>query len=326
MESKPFKTHNQQLKILRDRGLEVKSSAKRSLEQYGYYSLINGYKWNFLKRDSNGNIMRPEKFKVGSNFQEIQDLYDFDRELRSILFESILRYESTLRATIAYRFSEKYPENHSYLAMDNFGNQEHPETVLKTINELSRVIRDKVNERRRNGRSSNAIQHYVWKHKHVPLWVLVNYLTFGAINYLYINLENDLKIKIASDFQKNRKRSYGPCRSITPDVMESVNHIVNIFRNAVAHGEITFSKRLYSSNRNSNIVNVLGDTRINTNSQGGVFELLLALKLVLTKQDYKKLTKRIKKLIDDYSGKFYSVNFNEILQDMNFPDDFISLL
>ncbi|HIY92869.1 hypothetical protein [Companilactobacillus sp. HBUAS56275] len=42
--SKPFKTLNQQLIILRKRGLEVPSSAKRSLEQFGYYSIINGYK------------------------------------------------------------------------------------------------------------------------------------------------------------------------------------------------------------------------------------------------------------------------------------------
>lgn len=122
MESKPFKTHNQQLKILRDRGLEVKSSAKRSLEQYGYYSLINGYKWNFLKRDSNGNIMRPEKFKVGSNFQEIQDLYDFDssEELYDLSVEiaegkvsekqlrQYIKKNSTLNFEVMSYYNERY--------------------------------------------------------------------------------------------------------------------------------------------------------------------------------------------------------------------------
>ena len=41
---KPFKTWNQQLTILRKRGLEVPSNSKRSLEKIGYYTLINGYK------------------------------------------------------------------------------------------------------------------------------------------------------------------------------------------------------------------------------------------------------------------------------------------
>lgn len=39
---KPFKTHNQQLKILRDRGLEVPSEKKRDLENENYYNIING--------------------------------------------------------------------------------------------------------------------------------------------------------------------------------------------------------------------------------------------------------------------------------------------
>lgn len=63
--SKPFKTLDQQLKILRKRGLEVSPSAKRSLKQFGYYSIINGYKWLFLQRDSRGKVINPEKYIYG---------------------------------------------------------------------------------------------------------------------------------------------------------------------------------------------------------------------------------------------------------------------
>ncbi|GED79777.1 MULTISPECIES: hypothetical protein [Amylolactobacillus] len=72
---KPFKTHNQQMKILRMRGLEVSTANKRSLKQIGYYALINGYKWNFLQRDSTGEILKPEKYINGAKFSEIRDLY-----------------------------------------------------------------------------------------------------------------------------------------------------------------------------------------------------------------------------------------------------------
>lgn len=118
--SKPFKTLNQQLKILRERGLIVKTNAKRSLEQNGYYAIINGYKWSFLQRDSRGKTISPEQFVTGATFDEVQSLYDFDRDLRSILFEALLKYENTLSATLSYRFSEAFPDEHSYLAIDNF--------------------------------------------------------------------------------------------------------------------------------------------------------------------------------------------------------------
>lgn len=46
---KPFKTHRQQLRILRDRGLTISkdgegSKVMRVLEKENYYNVINGYK------------------------------------------------------------------------------------------------------------------------------------------------------------------------------------------------------------------------------------------------------------------------------------------
>lgn len=68
---KPFKTHNQQLKILRDRGLEVPSEKKRDLENENYYNIINGYKDLFLCIDSRGLPEVPEKFIEGTHFDEV---------------------------------------------------------------------------------------------------------------------------------------------------------------------------------------------------------------------------------------------------------------
>lgn len=59
---KPFKTYNQQLKILRDRGLIISNGSKaiRILERENYYTVINGYKFFFLERDFNGHPVSPE--------------------------------------------------------------------------------------------------------------------------------------------------------------------------------------------------------------------------------------------------------------------------
>ncbi len=316
--SKPFKTLNQQLKILRDRGLNVPSNAKRSLEQNGYYAIINGYKWSFLQRDSKGTVISPEQFVNGANFSEIQSLYDFDRELRSILFESLLKYENTLNATVSYRFSEAHPEEHSYLAIDNFTRDpQKVQSVVRTISSLSNVVKNKSGQ-------DNAIKHYVNKHRHVPLWVLVNFLTFGDINFFHQIMTNDLRITVAKDFTHFQRRSYPGqfIAGIQPEAIDSVNQLVNHFRNAVAHGEITFSKKIFKTPNLRPFKAALGNPNIPLNSQAGVFEILIGLKVVLPKKDFKKLAHRIDELIRDYQDDFKSITFNSVLNDMNFPQNY----
>lgn len=105
---KPFKTHRQQLFILRSRGLAIQdgSKAMRILEKENYYSLIiNGYKDLFLQLDAtNGEPLQPEQFKSGTTFNEIYKLFCLDRDLRNTLLEYLLKFESNIKSKISYRF------------------------------------------------------------------------------------------------------------------------------------------------------------------------------------------------------------------------------
>ena len=189
--TKPFKTYNQQLKILRDRGLNVSTdgSPKRALERIGYYTLINGYKTLFLAKGSDGKVIHPEKYILGADFKEILSLYDFDKELRSILYEGLLEYETILGSKLSYYFSKNHQEPNAYLAINNFDSK-NVSAVVKTISSLSRAIDNRVTQGKK---SNNAIKHYVNNHGHVPLWVLVNFLTFGEISHFFNNCTEDIK-------------------------------------------------------------------------------------------------------------------------------------
>lgn len=319
---KPFKTHRQQIGLLRSRGLGIPKGgpALRALEHHGYYAIINGYKWSFLQRTSTGNVVRPEHFLRDAKFSEIKALYDFDRELRSILFEALLRYESTLSATLAYRFSEKNPAEHSYLAIDNY----RPTSDAKTMENIVTTISNLSNTIKNQSKKDTAIKHYVKNHGHVPLWVLVNYLSFGDYNYFYRILPDDLRTSIAKDFTKSQRRSYGKgtfIHGIRPDAIDTINHFVNIFRNSVAHDEVTFSKKIKKPSKIGEIKQSLNiDYSFATKS--GIFELILALHVVLEKKDFKRLSNRINELLDEYHSDFISIQFNSILNDMNFPQNY----
>lgn len=60
-----------------------------------------------------------EKFIKGTTFNEIYSLYEFDRELRAIIFKYTLQIENTLRTLVSHVFS-KYHGVENYLRYSNF--------------------------------------------------------------------------------------------------------------------------------------------------------------------------------------------------------------
>ncbi len=86
---KEYKTFNQQLNILRKRGLTVPKDGepKRFLEQENYYNVINGYKDLFLQKDVSGEYIVPDRYLANTHFNELKALFLFDRELRILFFK-----------------------------------------------------------------------------------------------------------------------------------------------------------------------------------------------------------------------------------------------
>ncbi|EKR9398446.1 Abi family protein, partial [Enterococcus faecalis] len=73
MNKKPFKTLDEQIIILRNRGLVISDDevTKSILLRENYYNVINGYKDIFIDRESEDS----EKFIKNTNFNEIYRLY-----------------------------------------------------------------------------------------------------------------------------------------------------------------------------------------------------------------------------------------------------------
>lgn len=86
---KQFKTHNSQLKMLRDKGLTISNSSrvKGILERENYFTLINGYRGVFAYQKS------PFCFEWGTTFEHIHWLYELDREQRSTYLMYLLKME-----------------------------------------------------------------------------------------------------------------------------------------------------------------------------------------------------------------------------------------
>ena len=303
---KEFKTFNQQLTILRDRGMIVPTdgSPKRFLEQENYYNVINGYKDLFLCKDSHGNTIIPETYLPNTHFNELKALFLFDRELRFLFLKYLLIFENSFKTTISYEFSQKFPN--SYLEIANYRDDD-PKGVLKQISILTKTIHDNVG-------TKGAIKHYIEEHGSVPLWVLVNYLTIGNLSYLYSALKDSEKNAIAKYYSDKYEKQYRPTNTlrISSEDMESALKIFNLVRNQCAHDERLFNSD-YKNIRVSNIVNYFGITNYNNRR---IVVAILYFKAVLNKSYYKKFHSELNTIFDKYKNEFQTVSFNDILDSM----------
>jgi abortive infection bacteriophage resistance protein len=313
MAEKTFQSHNSQLKILRSRGLIVKTSAKKVLESENYYNVINGYKDLFIDSAAANEI-----YKVGADFNEIYALYEFDRELRFIFLKKLLKIENQIKSIIAYKFSEKYKHD-NYLKLVNFDSHYNKsaklQDIMRVISTFQRAISDQSGKH-------NAVTHYVTEYGYVPLWVLVNVLTFGNISKFYGVLKIQDRQAVAKEF------------GISHNVFFSYLKIMSMFRNLCAHDE-----RLYNTKfANTEIVSgpihsqlaipraASGKYSYGTND---LFALLICLKELLPKRqkgEFAETVRLIDKEINIIQRKIHTVNVNDILSKMGFPVNWKSLI
>lgn len=239
---KPFLTIDQQIELLNSRGMTTDSNTYNILLSEGYYAIVNGYKEQFIDKDKTA-ACGDDRYAEGTRFSDLYDLFLFDRELRKITFQSLLRVETLARTLCSYRFCEAHQEENAYLNISNYTEQkdyllrkDHYEQDLnKLISELSRKAEDRDN-------SIAYVDHYRDHHRHVPLWVLVNALSFGNIEHLFCLMKPAEQRAVCKDVAFLTGR-IGKAYFSPKEARKCLNTLVK-FRNLCAHDERLYCARV----------------------------------------------------------------------------------
>lgn len=310
MPDKPFKTYDELIEILNSRGLviitpEDKNYAKTVLAKEGYYNLINGYNKLFLDASAEEN-----KYLEGTTLQEIHALYQFDRVLRDIFFRYILRVETHIKNLIAYYFPMQYGHN-NYLLYVNFNTdcRDAQSKITALIAEVQRQISSRA--------SDPSISHYLRVYGYVPLWVLNNILTFGTISKFYSLMRTPERQSISKTF------------GILDNELESELMYLSSIRNFCAHGN-----RLYCYRTKNPLIDTPfhADLLIEKNEKNeyiqgkrDLFAALIALKRLLSNNDYKRLSKEIYRAFGNLRKKLIVLHQDDVLKEMGFPANWRNL-
>lgn len=320
MGTKPFKKYEEQLDIMKKRGLIIKDDeiVLKKLKRENYYNIINGYKDFFL--DEQATLSKCEDvFEKGTTFEDISTLYDFDTEIRLLFLKNILKIENIFKTKISYFFEKKYTtQDFNYLNINNY-NDAKKEDAARVIAEISNVIKNSLSQNYSGGKQ---IQHYINIHKNLPLWVLSKQLTFGNISYLYSSLEKDIQKEICNEIAEEFEKEYEKSVIIDEKNMEQIIKFINAIRNMCAHNDRIYNVLI---RKNGNIPKIQ-HSHLNNIFNSRIFDVLIILKLFITKEEFYTLLTELEKNLKNLEKLYNSNVFGKILNETGIPKNWKNIV
>lgn len=304
---KPFITYSDQLNILiqkKQLNISDLSYAEGKLHDIGYYSLIDGYKDIFY------NPMT-RTYAKDTNFTDIVALYEFDENLRSLVFKYICHVEQKIRSLISYSFCETFSEKQSaYLNSSNYN------VSKKNHHDIFKLISILTYEATQNTEHSYVVYQRN-TYGNVPLWVIMKTLTLGQTSKMYSFMLPSIKSKVSIHYN-----------NITEKELIQYLKVLTIFRNICAHNE-----RLFSFKSRFEIPNTILHKKMRIPQKGtqylygkhDMFALLIAFRYLLDKEDFKVLKKELTKLFTSFSTATSVTQKNKLLQAMHFPSNWSNI-
>ncbi|MBP3456673.1 MAG: Abi family protein [Bacilli bacterium] len=307
MKMKVFKTIQEQISILESKGLIIDDYlfTEDILIRENYF-FISGYRHLFLKSPKDRNFIK------GTTFRELYALFNFDRQVRNIVFKNLLIIENNLKSIISYQLSKKYGfREKDYLKPENFTKVPDKQRQLSdTLKKMKRQIRV-------NGAQHSATSHYLKNYGYIPLWVVVKVLSFGIVGELYTVMKREDQEEIANiyDLSINNLLTYLP--------------ILSNYRNLCAHEDILYDHRTQK---------IIGDTKYHDGldipttdgeyiyGKDDLFALIIILKQLLRPEEFRLLINELSYEIDILCGKLKVINIGKVLDTMGFPRNFREIL
>ena len=227
MELKPALTIDQQVQLLKSRGMifENENKAKSFLLGNNYYRL-NIY---FHLKQQKGSV----RFRSNTKFEDIIAIYHADSVFRHAMLIPLEKTEITLRTRLAHYLALNY-------GPDSFYNQN-----LFTNQNDYKMLQDAFDkEKNRNARDPQIVHHNQNYAGFFPIWVIVEFLSFNTLSKFYNSLIPSVKKRIAGEYY-----------NLNEEFLSSWLHTVSVLRNICAHYGFLYCRKYTSKPKLGNYFN-----------------------------------------------------------------------
>lgn len=312
---KHYMTIEEQVNFLKnEKKLKFKSEklAKRVLQEVGYYKLINAYKIPFIINN---------QYLDNVYFEDIYNLYKFDIELKTIVFEAATNIEINFKSLLSEVISSQYGiKEKIYLKKENFA-PDNGKTDEYTFAQMKKHIKDSIKKQVDN--MQPAVKWYNDNYKYFPFWVVVNILTIGSVSRIYGKLKNSDKITIA----KNYKLPY--------DYLGSYIRHINLVRNICAHNDVLYRYKSINSipQKIKNVKDIYEKLGILKNPKTGRYlkgsndflATIIIFKLLLNKENFNLFYTKFKGLLSKLKKTLSPIFYEKILNEMGLPENWFEI-
>lgn len=210
----------QQIEKLQARGLQIADTQKAA----HYLSNISYYRLRAYTYPFQDNTKENHPFTKTITFEEIIDLYVFDRQLRLLIFNAIEKIEVSFRTQIIYQYALVHG-SHWHLNPHLYNNSayfaEHIASLKKEIDRSKKTF----------------IKHYKSKYTKPtspPSWMSLEVSSMGLLSKLFKNLKNDAV--------KNKVVNYYGLKNVY--LFSNWMFCFSILRNTCAHHGRVWNRRL----------------------------------------------------------------------------------
>lgn len=279
------KEYKEQVQLLKKKNIIIKNERKAEefLSRVNYYKL-SGYYLPYINKDN-------EKVKERITFNKIERLYNFDRELSSLILKVICDIEIYLRTSIAYYHAHKYGAI-GYENSDFYNTRHDHSMFMKNIEDIAK----------RNRQNPTIIHHNKFYGGHYPIWVIIEFFELGKLSYFYKDMINFDKTEIAYSLYK-----------INYQKLDNWFSCLNLLRNKCCH----FSRLFYSIFSSTPLINSFG----NYKPDNKLFSQIMVLKEL-----YPNRKIWIRKFIVPLIWIICKYRVLNDLKYMNFPNNWLNLL
>jgi abortive infection bacteriophage resistance protein len=213
---KPVTTYTQQVALLQKRGMSIGDVAKAELclQHINYYRL-SAYWLPFQVNATN------HEFKLGTCFDDVLNSYNFDRELRLLVLDSIERIEVSVRSQWAYQVGYLHG-SHAHLDCQLFDRHQWQ----KNLNDLTKEV---------NRSKEIFIEHLrnTYSEELPPVWAVCEVMSLGLLSRWYSSLKPQQTRKAIAN-------AYG----LSDVVLKSWLQNLNLVRNICAHHSRLWNRKL----------------------------------------------------------------------------------
>jgi hypothetical protein len=195
MEPKPFKSVDDQIAILQDRGMEICDDefARRALREIGYYRL-SGYSYPYRAVQAETGLLS-DNFIEGTTIEKVVKLYRFDQELRAVTGLQLAKIEIVLRVMISHELGRVDPYIH--LSPHKLGKKAWDKANARSTEQYAMWL-----EKYSIAvvlSNDDSVVHYKKKYDAIlPVWVAVHVLDWGSLRMLYDFARDEQRIAVAN--------------------------------------------------------------------------------------------------------------------------------